>query len=421
MPDVQLGKVQPEEALKYLRSKQLIPTEHWDSLMGESHAKGFTIAGATKHDLLKDFQSSLVEMMDKGLTLQDFRQDFDQIVARHGWTYNGSQGWRTAVIYNTNMGSSLMAGKWAKIQATKEAFPYLQYDAVNDGLTRELHLSWDGIVRPVDDSFWDTHYPLNGYGCRCNARQLSQTQLDREGLSVSPPPPINMTPRTNTRTGEYYGETPEGIDTGFGFNAGKAWLGPDIKFGEQLMQIPSASRERALHYQPDYLEAQTESWQGFLDSTTTRGTANGTTHSVGYLPTGVLDAIASKKGIQPSNALITIIDHDLPHLAGAQKAGKVTKRNRSGSDKSLPVESLVNLPMQLMNYQAVLWDKEHESLLVVLKGDAGGKKGRAVVAIDVRDKGQRGKVTYNTVRSIGVEQARTLKDAEKYELLDGEL
>lgn len=422
MPNVELGSVKSEEAIAHLREKLRIPTERWDDMLGDTHAKGFTVAGATKADLLKDFHKSILRMQDEGLTIEDFRKDFDEIVTRHGWSYKGKRGWRTRVIYQTNMSASAMAGKWAKIEAAKWAFPYLMYDAIEDKFTRDQHLSWNNLVLPVDHAFWNTHYPPNGYGCRCNARQLSDSQMNKEGLSVSPDPDIRYTPRVNRTTGRYYGETPEGIDTGFDYNVGKAWLGPDIKFGEQLMEMPAKQRGSALQYQEEYLQAQTQSWQHFLNRFKERGSkSNGSVHSAGYMPSPLLDVLATKKGIVPRNALITVKDKDIPHLEGSHKSGKTSARNRSGTDKSLPSTWLDNLPLRLSDYQAVLWDKEHQNILVVLKGDVSGKKGRAAVAIDVQDKVQRKKVTYNVVRSLGVIDKHNLKEASRYELLDGKI
>ena len=40
------------------------------------------------------------------------------------------------------------------------------YDAVNDSRTRPQHLEWDGLVLPVDHSFWQIHGPPNELGWR---------------------------------------------------------------------------------------------------------------------------------------------------------------------------------------------------------------------------------------------------------------
>lgn len=76
--------------------------------------------------------------------------------------------------YNTSIASSRMAGEWQRIEEVKDVLPLLEYDTVGDGRVRPEHAILDKIVRPVDDKFWDTLYPPNGWNCRCRVTQLSE-------------------------------------------------------------------------------------------------------------------------------------------------------------------------------------------------------------------------------------------------------
>lgn len=86
--------------------------------------------------------------------------------------------------YQTAIGSSRMAAEWQRIQENKDLFPYLQYETVGDGRVRPEHAILNGIVRKVDDPFWNTLYPLNGWNCRCTVKSLvegEQTDLRGKG------------------------------------------------------------------------------------------------------------------------------------------------------------------------------------------------------------------------------------------------
>ena len=48
----------------------------------------------------------------------------------------------------------------------------MQFDAILDDRTTELCKSLDGVIRPVDDAFWDQYYPPNHFNCRSDVRQL---------------------------------------------------------------------------------------------------------------------------------------------------------------------------------------------------------------------------------------------------------
>jgi hypothetical protein len=52
---------------------------------------------------------------------------------------------------------------------------------------RDTHRQLDRIIRPVDDPFWDTHYPPNGWRCRCDVRQTDDDpNYQRDQNAVTP-------------------------------------------------------------------------------------------------------------------------------------------------------------------------------------------------------------------------------------------
>lgn len=80
----------------------------------------------------------------------------------------------TATEANHFKSSARMAKKWIQIQESKEEFPYLQYITAHDDHVRPAHKALDGIIKPVSDPFWETHYPPNGYNCRCTVKKLAE-------------------------------------------------------------------------------------------------------------------------------------------------------------------------------------------------------------------------------------------------------
>lgn len=72
------------------------------------------------------------------------------------------------------------ARQWDEIQQSKELYPYLEYVTKEDGHVRQSHNKLNLIIRPVDDAFWDTHYPPIDWGCRCDVFRVTK----EEGLST---------------------------------------------------------------------------------------------------------------------------------------------------------------------------------------------------------------------------------------------
>lgn len=73
--------------------------------------------------------------------------------------------------YNQAVAASQNAARWTQFTAEKADIPFIEYQTVGDDSVRASHALLDGIVRKVDDSFWSTHYPPNGWGCRCEVIQ----------------------------------------------------------------------------------------------------------------------------------------------------------------------------------------------------------------------------------------------------------
>lgn len=406
MPTVAFDGVAAKDAIAQIeqRSKRLITTQRWDDMRGEAHAKAFTVAGATKAELLADLYGAVEKAVKEGQSIGQFRQAFDQTVQQHGWEYKGSRSWRTRVIYDTNMRTAHAAGKWKRIQATKRALPYLVYMTVNDAQVRDDHRKWHSICLPVDDPWWQKHYPPNGWGCRCYVIQASASMLKRMGIEVSQEaPPDNPTERVNSRSGEVYGNVPEGIDVGWDYNVGQAWLGPDIAYGKHLASLPPELTEQLLEKSriKSSLSAKNKDWQRWVEQVETDG-KTGSQFVVGVLPGEVL-ATLKRAGTAPLNASITVMDGDLNHLRGKHK----------GAEKRLADNIFKNLPQQLHNYEAA-YLHSNGSLILVFGDDLGGKRGRAAIRLDMTKRG----AVFNSIRSLGVIDVNNLRQAE-YSIIAG--
>jgi hypothetical protein len=207
------------EAIAFFRQKINIPTRRWDDLWQGMHARGFMIAGAQRDTLLADFRGAIDKALAEGGTLADFRKDFDRIVATHGWSYNGSRGWRSRVIFETNLRTAHQAGRYKQMTDPDVARyrPYWRYRHGDSRQPRLQHLAWDGLVLAADDPWWQAHYPPNDWGCKCFVEALSKRQLQKLGKAEpdqAPQSPID--PKTGA---------PEGVGKGWDYNVGEAAWG----------------------------------------------------------------------------------------------------------------------------------------------------------------------------------------------------
>ncbi|MDA8170307.1 MAG: phage minor head protein [Nitrospiraceae bacterium] len=155
-----------DEAIKFFRQKINLSSKDWTEIWEAMHTRAFTVAGAMRDDLLHDLRDAIDKALAQGTTIEDFRQSFDQTVHKYGWDYKGARGWRTGVIFDTNLRTAYAAGHYQQMtqpEVLRER-PYWQYIGGLSEHPRPLHLEWSGTILRADDPWWNTHYPPNGWG-----------------------------------------------------------------------------------------------------------------------------------------------------------------------------------------------------------------------------------------------------------------
>ncbi len=206
-----------EEANRFLREKAAVPTRSYRDVWDAAHSKMFMVAGANSQAIVDDFKEAIAKALEQGTTLEEFRKDFDRIVKTHGWSYNGERGWRSQIIFETNLSTAYAAGRYAKLTApdTLATFPYWQYHHSGSLHPRVQHLAWDGKVYAADDPNWNVMFPPNGYRCHCFVTPVSRAGLKRLGKSG---------PDTSPDLDQLGTDQPLGVDPSFAYNPGEAWL-----------------------------------------------------------------------------------------------------------------------------------------------------------------------------------------------------
>lgn len=247
----------PPEVLNYFREKRLAPRFSWLDVFGQEHARAFTVAKAVETELLTTFQKSLDGALERGEGFETWKKGIEAELRRQGWwgprevkdpelrdrtrTVDFSRPRRLKTIFWSNMNAARAAGQWDRAQRTKKALPYLLYVRTAASDPRPEHLRWAGIILPIDDPFWRTHFPPNGWGCKCTVRQITRREAEKklamgeqtfradQGHGVDhtvtyraeAPDDGPPTRFRNRRTGAEV-EVPAGVDVGWHTNPGLA-------------------------------------------------------------------------------------------------------------------------------------------------------------------------------------------------------
>lgn len=179
----------PKEALEYFRKKGVKPDFEMVDAWMQEHDLAFSVAGVAALDLLEQMRKACERAIAEGITFREFADKLDDVMVALGWAAasNEKPPARLKLIYDTNMRVARAAGQYQRVQRTKDLRPYLEYALGPSERHRPEHEAWAGTILPVEDAFWASHWPPNGFNCRCHIRQLGTAEAVRRGISEAAP------------------------------------------------------------------------------------------------------------------------------------------------------------------------------------------------------------------------------------------
>jgi len=248
----------PKDAVAYFESKGYRVTFDWKELDQAAHAQAFTVAKAAQLGVLKDIREACATALKEGKTEAWFQKHLAPKLKEKGWwgkrpmvdprtgeerrVQLGSPA-RLKLIYRQNMQTAFMAGRYKQMLENADARPFWQYVAILDGRTRPSHKILNGRTFRYDDPFWGSHYPPNGFNCRCRVRALSDSRLEAENVQPESGVGNMVTEEVAVRdraTGQETRRTVTGYkipetgytmftDVGFSSNPGASWMGQSLE------------------------------------------------------------------------------------------------------------------------------------------------------------------------------------------------
>ncbi|WP_153108944.1 phage minor head protein [Propionivibrio limicola] len=261
-----LQSLTSQEAVDYLKARgQLTQTFSWQDLWHEEHGQQFTVSRLARLDLLKAVQDGITKSVEGDLSRRDWTRNIKALLAKEGWwgevkgkdPASGEEvttkfdNARLKLIYDTNTRMAYSAGMWDRSWRNRSTHPYVRYITKDDARVRATHRAWNNLVLPIDDPFWETHWPPNAWRCRCRVTGMTAREYEKRraaGTINTKAPPERLVEWTNKRTGEI-SHVPLGIAPGFDYNPGLARTRQDglHKVGlDKLNNLPAPIRRAAM-------------------------------------------------------------------------------------------------------------------------------------------------------------------------------
>lgn len=373
-------RLEPELAVDYLRAKGVNITWDWHEQLEAAHAQAFTVAKATRAEVLDTLRWATEKAIAEGTPEQEYIKNLEPMLKELGWwgktvdengnTVQLGSPRRLKTILRTNKSTAYHAARYAEQMANVDEQPYWQYVAVKDSRTRASHLALHGKVYRADDPIWQTMYPPNDWGCRCRVRALSEFALKKQGLSVSESAG-NISEETaiagvNKDTGEEIRTTVSRIKTdqgemkvgaGWNYNVGSAAFGTDVAVIRKLRQVKNRElRQQTIQVINDN-PIRHKLFEQWVKSNLGKRGASARYMSAGLVSTDIAEKVAELSGQEKASELVLVMTEKRLEHANSDK------HHQTGI--GLTADEYAGISRIIANPGAVIWDSErgHNNLI----------------------------------------------------------
>lgn len=375
----------PERAVEYFRAKGLRVTGNWRDMAAADHAGAFTVAGVLKGEALQDIRDALDEALANGTSFDDFLKNLRPQLKAKGWwgtvadpetgeilPGRAMTPHRLRTVFQTNMQSAYMAGRYKAQLENADRRPYWQYVAILDHRTRPRHRALNGRIFRYDDPAWGAIYPPNGYNCRCRVKALSAGELAAEGGAVSSGAghmetvEVDLGKRGGKAAVTGYRDPGTGTlfapDVGFDSNPG-AGYGRDIALARRVQALPSREIRTQVWQALNNAPQRLETYRNWADAALDAGRPGNSAQVLGFVGEAIADFMRAQLPEATPVRIVAINEKRLVH-ADSQK--------HLQGGIGLTRDQYMALPGIVAQPDDVYFDKAHDNFVFTRRLDDGG-------------------------------------------------
>lgn len=131
----------------------------------------YKFSGAKSTVVLREIN----QILQKQMPWKQFRDEVLKLNPKYNKNYLQAE-WQTA-----NQ-SAKHARDWEYYKSNASLYPNLVYRTQGDERVRDAHTLLNGIVAAIGSDFWKSHYPPNGWRCRCYVVQTAETPTNEDKI-----------------------------------------------------------------------------------------------------------------------------------------------------------------------------------------------------------------------------------------------
>jgi SPP1 gp7 family putative phage head morphogenesis protein len=156
----------PAEAIDYFKAKKIVSKKVFNQLSKEAQQGAFSVSRVYKDDVLAGFKDEIDNALAEGRTQPETIKRFKSILDGAGHEQLGE--FHLETVFRTNMQTAYSTGRRRALEDVADAMPWWTYHTVGDDRVRPSHRALEGITLRYDNPFWNTHFPIWDFNCRCS-------------------------------------------------------------------------------------------------------------------------------------------------------------------------------------------------------------------------------------------------------------
>lgn len=178
--------VEFDEAITWFRKRVAMTKAERERLAAEEKRKAFFVSNVAQADLVTQVWAAIDAAAKNGTTLTDFKAKIGPELRKAWGGTVENPAWRLETIFRTNLQNAYGAGRFrqARDPEVLNDRPVWMFDAILDGRETAVCRACDGVKRPADDAWWQSHTPPLHFNCRSGFITLTEKQAGKITLQA---------------------------------------------------------------------------------------------------------------------------------------------------------------------------------------------------------------------------------------------
>lgn len=128
----------------------------------------------------QELKAALIDETGKVRSWSEFQKEYSKVDAKYNLQYLNAE-------YNLAQRQARAAEQWQDFERDKEVYPNLQFLASRSADPRDAHKEYYGLIKSINDPFWEWALPPLDWGCKCGVLQTREAASDEVKERVNPP------------------------------------------------------------------------------------------------------------------------------------------------------------------------------------------------------------------------------------------